>query len=37
VDVKDEGTPLEQDVQLEHNRQREFLEKTIASLKKKVC
>ena len=33
MDAKDEGTPLEQDVQ---NRQREFLEKTIASLKKKV-
>eukprot|EP00730_Choanoeca_flexa_P000903 TRINITY_DN10389_c0_g2_i3.p1 TRINITY_DN10389_c0_g2~~TRINITY_DN10389_c0_g2_i3.p1 ORF type:complete len:1202 (+),score=338.92 TRINITY_DN10389_c0_g2_i3:34-3639(+) len=36
VDVKDESSPLDEDVQVEHNRQRQFLEKTIASLKKKL-
>jgi chromosome segregation ATPase len=36
VEAKEEGRPADEDVQEEHNRQREFLERSIAALKKKL-
>eukprot|EP00055_Hartaetosiga_balthica_P003769 m.8941 g.8941 ORF g.8941 m.8941 type:complete len:1202 (-) comp3312_c0_seq1:127-3732(-) len=36
VEEQEQGTPIDEDIQEEHNRQRDFLEKNITALKKKL-